>query len=103
MAHIIVVGNEKGGSGKSTTSMHIATALVRMGHGVGVLDLDLRQKSLARFVENRRAFLAAQELDLASPVYHALPDAPAGALKPARASEAGAEPTVTTMHRTDGL
>lgn len=82
MAHIIVVGNEKGGSGKSTTSMHIATALVRMGHGVGVLDLDLRQKSLARFVENRRAFLAAQELDLASPVYHALPDAPAGALKP---------------------
>ena len=35
MAHIIVVGNEKGGSGKSTTSMHVATALERMGHKVG--------------------------------------------------------------------
>ena len=39
MAHIIVVGNEKGGSGKSTTSMHVATALARMGHRVGALDL----------------------------------------------------------------
>ena len=45
MAHIIVVGNEKGGSGKSTTCMHVATALVRMGHKVGALDLDLRQRS----------------------------------------------------------
>ena len=37
MAHIIVVGNEKGGAGKSTVSMHIATALARMGHKVGAL------------------------------------------------------------------
>ena len=43
MAHIIVVGNEKGGSGKSTTCMHVATALARMGHRVGALDQDLRQ------------------------------------------------------------
>ena len=42
MAHIIVVGNEKGGAGKSTVSMHVATALARMGHRVGALDLDLR-------------------------------------------------------------
>ena len=39
MAHIIVVGNEKGGAGKSTVSMHVATALSRMGHTVGVIDL----------------------------------------------------------------
>ena len=38
MAHIIVVGNEKGGSGKSTTTMHLASALARMGHRVGGLD-----------------------------------------------------------------
>ena len=43
MAHIIVVGNEKGGAGKSTVTMHIATALARMGHRVGAIDLDLRQ------------------------------------------------------------
>jgi len=47
VAHIIVVGNEKGGAGKSTVSMHVATALARMGHKVGLLDLDLRQKTLA--------------------------------------------------------
>ncbi|HHY03495.1 MAG TPA: P-loop NTPase, partial [Paracoccus sp.] len=57
MAHIIVVGNEKGGSGKSTTSMHIATALARMGHRVGALDLDVRQRSFGRYLENRIAFV----------------------------------------------
>jgi chromosome partitioning protein len=80
MAHIIVVGNEKGGSGKSTTSMHVATALVRMGHKVGALDLDLRQKSFGRYVENRRAFLKRQGLDLPTPDYRDLPDAEAGRL-----------------------
>ena len=48
MARLIVMGNEKGGSGKSTTAMHLITALVRAGHSVGALDLDLRQKSLFR-------------------------------------------------------
>lgn len=82
MAHIIVVGNEKGGSGKSTTSMHVATALVRMGYRVGAIDLDLRQKSFARYIENRRAYLLRTGLSLPSPEYHDLPDAPAAALQP---------------------
>jgi len=73
MAHIIVVGNEKGGAGKSTVSMHVATALVRMGHKVGVLDLDLRQKTFGRYVANRRSFLSDQGIDLPSPDYHELP------------------------------
>ena len=50
MAHIIVVGNEKGGAGKSTVAMHVASALARMGHRVGTLDLDLRQRSLGRYI-----------------------------------------------------
>jgi chromosome partitioning protein len=74
MAHIIVVGNEKGGSGKSTTSMHVATALARLGFRVGALDLDLRQKSFGRYVENRRAWLAKQGLDLPCPDYRDLPE-----------------------------
>ena len=74
MAHIIVVGNEKGGSGKSTTCMHVATALARLGHRVGALDLDLRQKSFARYIENRRAWLALSGLDLATPDYRDLPE-----------------------------
>ncbi|MEO1910630.1 MAG: division plane positioning ATPase MipZ [Paracoccus sp. (in: a-proteobacteria)] len=68
MAHIIVVGNEKGGSGKSTTSMHVTTALARMGHTVGGLDLDVRQRSFARYLENRGAFRAREGIDLPMPV-----------------------------------
>lgn len=74
MAHIIVVGNEKGGAGKSTVSMHVATALARMGHRIGTLDLDLRQKSLGRYIENRRAFMQAEGLDLPTPDYTDLPE-----------------------------
>jgi chromosome partitioning protein len=74
MAHIIVVGNEKGGSGKSTTCMHVATALARMGHRVGALDLDLRQKSFGRYIENRRAYLERAGLSLATPDYRDLPE-----------------------------
>ena len=67
MAHIIVVGNEKGGSGKSTTSMHVATALTRMGHRVAALDLDIRQRSFGRYLENRAYFIGKEDLDLPSP------------------------------------
>jgi chromosome partitioning protein len=82
MAYIIVVGNEKGGSGKSTTAMHVATALVRLGHRVGALDLDLRQRSFGRYVENRTAFLARENLSLPSPNYMVLPEVNAATLKP---------------------
>ena len=82
VAHIIVVGNEKGGAGKSTVSMHVATALARMGHKVGVLDLDLRQKTLARYLSNRAEYLAKSGLDLPSPSYHDLPEVDQDSLKP---------------------
>jgi chromosome partitioning protein len=82
MAHIIVVGNEKGGSGKSTTCMHIATALARMGRRVGALDLDLRQRSFGRYVENRRAYLERAGLDLPTPDYRDLPEVDPATLAP---------------------
>jgi len=80
VAHIIVVGNEKGGSGKSTTSMHVAKALARIGHSVGALDLDLRQRSLGRYVENRMAFAEREGLDLPTPAYSDLPEIDASEL-----------------------
>ncbi len=82
MAHIIVVGNEKGGAGKSTVSMHVATALSRMGHKTSMLDLDLRQRTLGRFIDNRKAFLASADLELPSPTMHELPEVEAEAIKP---------------------
>lgn len=52
-ARVIVIGNEKGGAGKSTVSIHLAVALMRMGCRVGVIDLDVRQRTLTRYLENR--------------------------------------------------
>jgi len=74
MAHIIVVGNEKGGAGKSTVSMHVATALARMGHRVGALDLDLRQKTFGNYVEKRVSFMEREGIVLPTPDYIALPE-----------------------------
>jgi chromosome partitioning protein len=55
-ARVIVVGNEKGGSGKSTVAMNTAIALMKAGRRVATIDLDARQKSLTTYVENRRAW-----------------------------------------------
>ncbi|MCC5991982.1 MAG: AAA family ATPase [Rhodobacteraceae bacterium] len=74
MAHIIVVGNEKGGSGKSTVSMHVSVALARMGKRVGAMDLDLRQLTFGRYIENRQAFLARSGYDLPIPDFMPLPE-----------------------------
>src|SRR5947208_10761515 len=53
-AHVIVLGNEKGGSGKSTTAMHIAVGLLKAGQRVATIDLDSRQKTFTHYVDNRR-------------------------------------------------
>ena len=68
MTHVIVLGNEKGGSGKSTAAMHLVIALLKSGYRVGAIDLDLRQKSLTRYIENRRMFSEINGLSLDFPV-----------------------------------
>lgn len=67
MTHVIVLGNEKGGSGKSTTAMHLVAALMRMGKTVGCIDLDLRQQSLFRYLENRESFIKRKGVVLPMP------------------------------------
>ncbi len=69
-AHVIVVGNEKGGSGKSTTAMHLAVGLMRGGADVAVIDTDLRQGSLRRFIENRRAYAQTISQTVPIPAYY---------------------------------
>lgn len=74
MAHIIVVGNEKGGSGKSTVSMHLSVALARDGLRVGAMDLDLRQLTFGRYIENRRNWCDRNGISLPTPEFMPLPD-----------------------------
>ena len=71
-ASVIVVGNEKGGAGKSTIAIHVATALLHAGAKVAVLDLDLRQQTVGHFFSNRRAWLAANGAQAPMPIEHAI-------------------------------
>lgn len=71
---VIVVGNEKGGAGKSTIAVHLATALLYGGAKVALLDLDLRQCSSMRFFENRQAWVAANAVTLPMPIQQRLSD-----------------------------
>ena len=65
--HLIVCGNEKGGSGKTTTCMHVAIALLKAGHRVATVDLDCRQQSLTRYIANRRRWAAIADIELELP------------------------------------
>src|ERR1700755_2805710 len=68
-AHVVVLGNEKGGSGKSTTALHIAVALMKAGQRVATIDLDCRQQSFTRYINNRRACATRTGLVLEIPVH----------------------------------
>ncbi len=70
---VIVCGNEKGGSGKTTTAMHIAIALIESGHSVATVDLDERQLSLTRYVDNRRRWAQSKQIDLPVPHHFHVP------------------------------
>jgi len=67
MARVIVFGNEKGGCGKSTVAMHLGVLLLRQGGSVGVIDLDVRQRSVTRFFENRQAFADRKGVPMVMP------------------------------------
>jgi chromosome partitioning protein len=69
-AHVVVLGNEKGGSGKSTTAMHVAVALLKAGQRVATIDLDSRQKTLTHYVENRRAWARRARIELELPTHY---------------------------------
>jgi chromosome partitioning protein len=71
--HIIVFGNEKGGSGKSTTAMHVLVALLKAGRTVASIDTDSRQRSLTRYLENRALWRQRTGQKLELPVHFAVP------------------------------
>jgi chromosome partitioning protein len=101
-AHVLVIGNEKGGSGKSTTALHIAVALLGEGARVATLDLDARQATLGRYVENRAAYAKRKRVELAMPVHAAvplstLPDRTAAEADERGRLEAALEPMVGTV------
>jgi chromosome partitioning protein len=67
--NVIVLGNEKGGSGKSTTSIHIIVSLMRDGYKVGAMDLDARQGTLAGTLAGRKQFIESKNVPLPMPEF----------------------------------
>lgn len=66
-AHVVVLGNEKGGSGKSTTAFHVAVALLKAGQRVATIDLDSRQQTFTHYIDNRHAWSRRSGLGLELP------------------------------------
>jgi len=83
----VVVGNEKGGSGKSTTVINLIFGLMDAGHKVTCVDLDFRQQTLNRFLECRVAYAEAKGLQLAMPEVRRFSPSALGAVASARGAE----------------
>lgn len=66
-AHVIVISNEKGGTGKSTLSMHLAIKLMQEGFRVATIDMDGRQGTLSYYILNREKFCKDNDIKLITP------------------------------------
>ncbi|MAU41594.1 MAG: ATPase [Kordiimonas sp.] len=86
-AHVIVMGNEKGGSGKSTTAMHVIVSLLKKNFRVATIDLDSRQQSLHRYIENRQNYAQSHNLRLRMPDTYVLDRSDKNQLDDIRADE----------------
>lgn len=86
-AHVIVVGNEKGGSGKTTTTMHLIAALLRLGFRIGSIDIDARQRSLTRYIENRLQTIDQEKTRLPMPNHKLVQKSPYNILQEAEEDE----------------
>jgi len=71
-AHIIVIGNEKGGTGKSTISMHLAVKFLQEDYKIATIDLDGRQGTLSKYISNREKFNLEKDAQLQIPEHYKL-------------------------------
>ena len=70
--YVIVLGNQKGGTGKSTLSVHLITYLARLGFQVGSIDVDAEQGTLTRYLENRAITIQREGIPLPMPDHYSL-------------------------------
>jgi chromosome partitioning protein len=70
MATLIVVGNEKGGAGKTTVTVHLTVALLYLGFKVASIDTDIRQASLTKYLENRKNTTSSTKIKIPNPKHY---------------------------------
>jgi chromosome partitioning protein len=100
-AHVVVLASEKGGSGKTTTALHIGVALLKAGQRVATIDLDGRQKSFTRYIENRRAWAGRARIQLELPTHYCVERAEENSVKANETKEvADFSTAISTMEHT---
>lgn len=85
--YVLVLGNEKGGTGKSTTAVHVIVALLRRGFRVGSIDVDARQGTLSSYLDNRAAYAGRMGQELLMPEHRRIAASPADTRERAAADE----------------
>ena len=101
--HFIVFANEKGGTGKSTTAVHTAIALAATGQRVAALDLDSRQRTMTRYLENRDATMRRLEKDLPHAAFEVLDEGASFDEAVARLSDSADVVVIDTPGRDDSV
>lgn len=100
--YIIVLGNEKGGTGKSTLSMHVISQLLHLGLRVGSIDVDAGQGTLTRYLSNRSSEGAKIVPDILMPMHIPLKRSEASSRDEAEAEEKAAlENALSKLHECD--
>jgi chromosome partitioning protein len=96
--HVIVLGNGKGGTGKTTLAMHVAVGLLDAGQKVATLDLDSDQRCLTCYLDSRRVWAKHAKNDLAMPLHRCLAAAEGTAVTENEAADlASLEKAVATL------
>jgi len=88
--YFIIFGNEKGGTGKSTLAMHVAISIAEQGRKLAVIDLDLRQKSIFRYMENRQEMNNKIGIELSQPDFFVIEQSLLDSKKEAQQAEQSA-------------
>ncbi|MDQ3478485.1 MAG: division plane positioning ATPase MipZ [Pseudomonadota bacterium] len=99
----MVFANEKGGTGKSTTAVHTAVALAATGRRVAALDLDSRQRTMTRYLENRDATMRRLDKRLPQARFEVLAEGAPLAEAIERLSEGADVVVIDTPGRDDAL
>ncbi|WP_422365859.1 division plane positioning ATPase MipZ [Pelagibius sp.] len=85
--YVVVVGSEKGGTGKSTTAIHLSVALMKIGFAVGTIDLDARQGTFTAFYTNRENYARRGGQTLELPRHRVVERSGADSIEAAKAEE----------------